>query len=74
MVGVAEVLVAAGGPLVPGGVVHDPLDAGAEAALAVVAVVARAAQEVVVHAKVVAKLVSHQLEIKTVISDKLFLL
>ena len=63
MVGVAEVLVAAGGPLVPGGVVHDAVDAGAETALAVVAVLTRAAQEVVVHAQVVAQLVSHQLKL-----------
>jgi len=57
-----EVFVAAGCPLVPLRVVHDTPDAGAQSTLAVVPVVAGAVAEVVVHAQVVAELVSHQLK------------
>jgi hypothetical protein len=62
VIGAVEVFVAAGCPLVPLRVVQDTPDAGAQSALTVVPVVAGAVAEVVVHAQVVAELVSHQLK------------
>ena len=59
MICCTEVLVATGGPLVPPVVVHDAEDVGAGLALAVVTVLGGAAEEIVLHAQVVAELVSH---------------
>lgn len=56
-----EIFKAASCPLVPGRVVHDTLNSGAESALTVVTIVAWAAQEVMVHSKVVAEFVSQEL-------------
>ena len=63
MRGTPEVLIAASGPSVDNAVVvHDATDVGAGATLTVVTCVAGCAVEVVVHASVVADLMSHNLE------------
>ena len=62
MICCTEVLVATGGPLVPPVIVHDAVDVGAGLALAVVTVLGVATEEVMLHAQVVAELVSHILK------------
>ena len=69
-----EIFIAASCPFVPLCIVHDPIDGGAEAPLAVVPVLAWAVQEVVVHTQIVAQLMGHVLEKnrkKIIIVDKL---
>ena len=62
MIRSGKIFVATSCPFVSLCVVHDPVDGGAETSLAVVPVLAGAAQKVVVHAQVVAKLMSHVLD------------
>ena len=64
MIGDGKVFVTTCCPFVPLCVVHDPVDGGAEAPLAVVPVLAGAVQEVVVHAQVVPQLMGHVLNKK----------
>ena len=61
MIGDGKVFVTTCCPFVPLCVVHDPVDGGAEAPLAVVPVLTGAVQEVVVHAQVVPQLMGHVL-------------